>query len=212
MIGRVFSRLTVIAKSERPKHWVCQCACGAQKTVQSANLRSNGTKSCGCLARERITRRNTTHGCAAHSARRTEYRIWSGIKTRCLNPRSEAFARYGGRGVTMCSAWANSFETFLEDMGHRPSPLHTIDRIDNDGPYAKENCRWSDRYQQANNRSSNVRVEINGQCMTMSEAAREYGKTRQHIRDRIEQGWPLSMALLIPTAPYRHGLSNTNKL
>lgn len=125
-----------------------------------------------------------THGLTNSS----EYRIWGKMKTRCFDKNTPIFHRYGGRGITVCDRWANSFENFLSDMGLRPTAKHSIDRIDNDGNYEPGNCRWATAKEQANNRSSSILIAINGATKPLSVWADEYGLSRAVIAARISNG------------------------
>lgn len=136
-----------------------------------------------------------THGHSFVNGKATpEYNAWSSMKKRCLSPNSRNYASYGGRGITVCDRWSSSFEAFFADMGPRPSG-YSLDRIDNDGPYSPENCRWADKWQQASNRRDNHLVEINGAVMTVTDAARQVGANVETVRTRLSRGWSIERAL-----------------
>lgn len=129
-----------------------------------------------------------------------EYRVWQQMKHRCLNPRSQRYDRYGARGITVCERWL-SFEGFYADMGPRPSAEHSLERIDNDGHYCPENCRWATRAEQNRNRSDNVILEHDGRRMTLTEWAKELRMNPRTLACRIEAGRPAEEALTTPVAP-----------
>lgn len=126
-----------------------------------------------------------------------EHYIWCSLKQRCLNPRDDSFARYGGRGITVCQEWVDSFETFLQDVGPRPTKDHSIDRIDNNGPYSPENCRWATRTEQANNKRppSGREYEHEGLSLTLKQWSLFVGVDSNTIRGRLRKGQTIESAL-----------------
>lgn len=136
--------------------WLCKCDCGKETKTTAFSIRHGHTKSCGCFRNESSGDRTRTHG-ARHT---TEYNTWHGIKQRCLNPRNKFYHSYGGRGITVCERWKNSFAAFLEDMGTKPKWATSLERINNDGIYEASNCKWADWNTQANNRSKPKNLKI----------------------------------------------------
>lgn len=159
LTGKKFNRLRVINRVEnKGSHscWNCLCDCGNKIKSISINLKKGSTKSCGCLRSETITKRNFVHG----SSQKPEYFAWGSIISRCYNPKHKNFIYWGGRGITVCDRWVgeNGLINFLADMGERPTPKHSIDRIDNNGNYNPSNCRWATRIEQQSNTRRNILV------------------------------------------------------
>src|SRR6476646_5999941 len=134
--------------------WWCRCDCGTERLVQSPDLRSGRSQSCGCFRIDEGRRR------AKGNRDTAEWKVWCWMRQRCFDPKHKNYALYGGRGITVCERWL-TFENFYADMGPRPTPKHTIDRFpDKDGPYAPDNCRWATWTEQQNNRSNNRHVLV----------------------------------------------------
>jgi len=190
--GKRYGRLVVMERADDRAGrvaWRCQCDCGTVKVV-TANKIQQGTSSCGCLARESMRRvglSNATHGHTRGGNSSSEYRTWSGMWNRCTNPNSADYARYGGRGIRVCERW-DDFDTFLADMGPKPSPTHSIDRIDNDGNYAPGNCRWALPTDQSRNQRTNHLITIGQRTMTTAEWAEEVGLKADTLRHRLAGG------------------------
>lgn len=185
--GKKFGRWTALSKAPSSPRglakWECVCECGTRRVVDSNRLVNGKSKSCGCARSAATAKAKTVHG---GSYTRT-YGIWSGMKTRCLNPNEKCYPNYGGRGITVCERW-QSFETFLADMGEAP-PGATLDRINNDGNYDPSNCRWATLEVQLNNKRSNHRIEIDGVSRTIAEWSRVTGVKESTIMSRLRYGW-----------------------
>lgn len=202
LTGQVYGAWTVIERAPRSSpgiknaEWLCRCVCGNERPVQGATLRAGRSDRC----RDCANKSYQTHGLSSAPV----YNIWLGIKQRTGNPNSGMWARYGGRGITMDPRWAASFEAFSEDMGPRPSPQHSIDRIDNDGPYTPENCRWATKKQQARNTRRCVAWTYQGRTMTIADWAEEMDADPNTLRERVvTHGWTVERALSTPVKRYR---------
>lgn len=206
MIGLTFGRWKVLgAKQVADKHWhcICVCECGTERTVAAYALRRGKTISCGCWRNEQFSIQKRTHG----KTKTSEYNIWTKMIFRCHNETCKQWSIYGGRGISVCDRWRKSFVDFLEDMGPRPSPRHTIDRINGDGNYEPSNCRWATWIEQENNRRNNRKFSFRGQFVTASEASRMAGGivpptlATQRV---LCQGWSVEKAVTTPKQVQDH--------
>lgn len=178
--GMIFGRLTVLYRANSRKSgsdnrsrvfWMCKCECGVMKEIQSSPLLQGNTKSCGCLSIEKIKNLNYSHG---ESNRTREFSSWSHMKGRCNCETDIKYVNYGGRGISVCERWNNSYQNFLEDMGRCPDG-YSIHRIDNDDNYHPENCKWATNKEQANCKTTTVYLEHEGVRLSMVDWSRKLG-------------------------------------
>jgi hypothetical protein len=172
-------------------------------------LRCGNTASCGCLNSQNTIRRNkltATHGEYSDGGYSPEIKIYASMQQRCCNPSNKAFHNYGGRGIKVCDRWSgpSGFQNFLEDMGRRPSSDHSLDRIDVNGDYCPENCRWATRMEQANNRRTCKYLEHQGKTQTISQWCRELDLCKSLTRHRLQAGWSVEEALTTPVEPRKY--------
>lgn len=209
MTGKKYGRLTVLERAGTDGSgnatWLCQCECGNTTIVPGRTLRNGESKSCGCLhneVRKVAGKKNKKHG-MKHTR---IYSHWCAMKSRCYNPHNNRYATYGARGITVCDEWRDSFEAFrdwAQESGYRDDL--TIDRIDPNGPYSPENCRWATQKEQQNNRRNTKRLTFNGKTKTISEWAEETGLSRKIISGRLYRGWTVEKTLGTPKQEAHHG-------
>lgn len=205
LIGKRFYYLVVVAKLPNDKFnkivWKCRCDCGNITKAITQHLNNGNIKSCGCLAKNN----GFKHGM---SNSRT-YNAWAGIISRCTNSNDTAYKYYGGNNppINVCNRWnskkSGSFKNFLEDMGKCPSKAYSIDRIDNNLGYYKENCRWATSKQQHRNMNSNRFYSFNGKTQILNDWAKEYSIRRQTLSYRLNKGVSIEEALTTPVKNYR---------
>lgn len=179
LIGQRFGRLVVTNEEEpvgRQTMWECACDCGNIIITATRMLRLSGKTSCGCDTFEKVSSKLSTHGLS----RSTTYQSWKMMKSRCLNPNYNFYSYYGGRGISICQEWVDSFEAFLKDMGERPDGL-TLDRINYDGDYEPSNCRWASREDQVDNRRNGILYSFKGITLSPKEWARVLGVKRSQL-------------------------------
>lgn len=206
VVGNVYGRLTVKSFSRRHvtacggylNYWNCVCECGSDTEVTNRNLTSGHTLSCGCLRDQINSKVHTVHGYARKGQIHPVHAVWRKIIQRCDYEADPRFHRYGGRGIKLCDRW-RVFENFAEDMMAGWKPGLTVERKDNDGDYCPENCTWDTRKVQANNRSTNVCVEIDGKRFTMSQLSEKIGINAGLLRWRMKMRWPIERLIVPPT-------------
>ena len=195
-IGNRYGKLTVVSSAGRTEHkralWNCVCDCGRGMTAAGVYLRSGGVRSCGCSRRK--------HGHTPKGIGSRTYTTWVSMRARCKYKSSPSYPNYGRRGITVCERWASSFENFLEDMGVRPEGT-SIDRIDNDGSYTPENCKWSTRKEQNRNQRRCRMRTWKGETLPLIVWAERTGFHEETIRSRLRRGLNVEDALTQPLTP-----------
>lgn len=195
-IGTVFGRLTVIGLGRRKEgaqlQWECRCSCGGTAFAGIADLELGKVRSCGCLRREVVSAKNMTHGHTSifrdESGKRSKvYQIWKSMIKRCHTPTDKGYEGYGGRGISVCDRWRESFQNFLADMGEPPHGM-SIDRENNDGNYEPGNCRWETITTQNNNTRANTILDTPNGQLTMSQFAKLHSLKYMRLRDAVARG------------------------
>jgi hypothetical protein len=202
-VGNVYHRLRVldvVAVGVKALRLRCVCTCGTEVLAKAHQLRSREKTSCGCWKKEVLAERTRTHGRAnsrvSGYADRT-YGIWQAMRDRCSNERRRDYSRYGARGIKVCERWQKSFEAFVKDMGSAPAG-HTLDRVDNDGDYCPENCRWATRREQARNTAAAMRITYAGQQYCLSDMFELLNLSASTYYARRKKGMSVQQALGIP--------------
>lgn len=175
--GKRFGRLTVIRKvlpEIGQSRFECICDCGNNTIAIGRDIKAGNTTSCGCVKKTIGYTSNLKHGASVNDDRTGAYRSWTTMKSRCYNEDNNRYQYYGGRGITVCDRWLNSFENFLADMGERPDG-YTLDRIDVNGHYTPDNCRWASSKEQARNQRTNVWYLVGNEKMIQADVARRLG-------------------------------------
>ena len=188
----------------------CRCECGAEGWPQAVDLVTGNSKSCGCLRSEIINSEQHRAKMRAAPRRRAEpvpsappeegRHTWHAMLDRCHNPQSKSYRHYGGRGIAVCDRWRNSFRDFINDMGLKPTPRHSIDRIDNNGNYEPGNCRWATATQQARNTRKNRMLTLRGETLCLSDWADRAGRPASWVRSRLNRGLSPEEAIFGPPA------------
>lgn len=198
--GKVYGKLTVIKRIPHPPgvkgknaKWECSCLCGNTAIISSKHLREGGTKSCGCLWHNG----QKTHGLTVDRKPHPLFCRWSAMWFRCTNPKHKAFHRYGGRGIKVCDRWKD-FALFVADVGERPGPGFTLDRIDNDGDYEPSNIRWATWSQQNLNKPGRRIVTLDGVTAHANVWAEKSPVAGYLIWIRILDGWCPRCAIFNP--------------
>lgn len=200
--GREYGFLKVLREGPRTKsdarQWYCECVCGNVVLRAQSKLQPDRVSSCGKCGRSG----SYSHGMTGIP----EHNVWNAMKYRCNNPRTKAYPNYGGRGITVCDRWMESFANFMEDMGPRPSPTHTIERIDNDGNYEPSNCKWIPKGEQTANRRIVRVVTYNGSKIRLYDLAKLHGIHVNTLRQRIVvMGMSAEDAVSVPISSMRGG-------
>jgi len=198
LTGQVFERLTVIEYAGyEPKGkstvWKCKCECGKEIISQKHALINGRTKSCGCLTRY-SPGDNVTHGLSGQPV----YHVWESMRDRCNNPNSTGYENYGGRGIKVCDEWNNSFEAFYRDMGDAYKKGLSIERIDVNGNYNLENCKWATNLEQQNNKRTNRFITVFGERLSIAQVSRKYNINQTTLRYRLKRGLSPEDAVTIP--------------
>jgi len=199
LTGNQYGRLTVLrfvgVSTTNAKYWECQCECGAIKTIAAKHFTTGKTVSCRCFGNENTSRVNRTHGESNWTGDTPEYRAYMSAKQRCTSPSIKCWHNYGGRGIEFRFA---TYEEFLAEVGRKPTPQHSLERIDVDGHYEVGNVKWATAQEQARNKRGNVLITLGDETLCQAEWMARVGITEATFKDRLEHRWCLPCALTVP--------------
>ena len=203
ILGQRFGKLIVIGPVESAGRtaWLCQCDCGKIKEIKTGYLKSGRTRSCGCIRT----------GNAGRSKERPEYSCWLSMRSRCNSKNNSAYKNYGGRGIIVCDEWKH-FENFLRDVGPRPSPSYSIDRINVNGNYEPGNVRWIIAKEQNKNKRNSVNIEYNGEVHCIAEWARIKNITVPTLTRRYHAGWSIDEKIFKPSKTNYHARTKPERV
>ena len=205
LTGRSFGSQEVlgpdVTSRSRGQRWRVRCACGQERSVDGTSLRQGTSRSCGCERGRNISKAVKKHGATAISGRTPEYRTWCAMKERCERVGHRSYPDYGGRGIRVADTWRDDFARFLADVGKRPSPKHTIDRIENARGYEPGNVRWATRKEQNQNKRNAKLVTIEGETLCITEWARRNKLATATVVCRLQRGWDPVDAVTMPALP-----------
>lgn len=194
--------------------WRCICDCGKESVTGYSNLMTGNTKSCGCMEKANLEyfqrhsyrRKSASLDFSGTLNKHPLYGLWSSMLTRCYNKNSKHYNIYGGRGIKVCDRWLPvnfGFEHFVSDMGERPSNMHTLDRINNDGDYCPENCRWATITQQSNNKRQSIIVYYFGKRIYLKELCQIIGLNYSRVAHQIQKGFDINSIISNGGADFR---------
>lgn len=194
LTGQIFGKWKLITRlplnAKKKRYYVCQCVCGVTKEIEQSTLTRGASKSCGCS----YTNHPIKHGFSKRGNKLSEYSVWQAMKDRCNNINNKNFHRYGGRGITYDPTW-QYFENFIKDMGFKPTKSHSIERINNDLGYSKNNCKWATPAEQSRNYSYNVKITYNDETLCLVDWADKAGINRRTFHHRYKNGWSIEKML-----------------
>lgn len=200
LIGKAYGKLKILSEANsrgRDRFVLCRCECGNEKEYRLADVKFGGSTNCGCIRKEKLRAKHTTHNLSRHPL----HRVWMGIKERCYYPKHQKYERYGGRGIKVCDEWKDDFKSFYDwAMANGYKKGLEVDRHPNtDGDYEPSNCRITTVLKNRRNKDNLVFLEYNGQRKCITEWAEEVGINARRIRERIKKlGWSVEQALTIP--------------